>query len=121
MPQSFVLNRDGRAETVDVPFEGRGYQFEAIEVQRCLAEGLAESPLMPHATTMEIMHLMDEIRAQLPNYTQLDPALIESMGLPAFKSSLAPEDLAPLADAAVQFGIVEQEPKLDEVVWTPDK
>ncbi|MGY1592086.1 ABC transporter substrate-binding protein [Geodermatophilus sp. SYSU D00708] len=62
----------------------------------------------------------DEIRAQLPTYTQLDPALIESMGLPAFKSGLEPQELAPLADAAVHFGIVDQEPDLDRVVWTPD-
>ena len=34
-------------------------------MQRCLAEGLVESPLMPHATTLELMRLMDDIRAQI--------------------------------------------------------
>ncbi|MGA5303421.1 Gfo/Idh/MocA family protein [Nucisporomicrobium flavum] len=65
MPQSFVLHRDGKAETVEVPFEGRGYQFEAIEVQRCLAEGLPESPLVPHMATLDVMTMMDTIRAEV--------------------------------------------------------
>jgi len=66
MPQSFVLHRkDAAPETVDVPFEGSGYQFEAIEVQRCLAEGLPESPLVPHMATLDIMTLMDTVRAEI--------------------------------------------------------
>jgi NitT/TauT family transport system substrate-binding protein len=62
----------------------------------------------------------DEIRAQLPNFTQLDPALIERLRLPQFNGTLTPDELAPMADAAVQFGILTEEPDLDQVVWTPD-
>ncbi len=66
VPRSFVLHRAGAtAEEISLPFEGSGYQYEAAEVQRCLAEGLPESPLMPHATTLELMRQMDEIRAQI--------------------------------------------------------
>lgn len=66
VPRSFLLHRVGaEPEEVTFDFPGRGYQFEAIEVQRCLAEGLPESPLMPHQATMEIMKLMDGIRAEL--------------------------------------------------------
>ncbi len=66
VPRSFVLNRAGAdPEEVAFSFEGSGYQYEAAEVQRCLNEGRLESPLMPHATTLEMMGLMDEIRAQL--------------------------------------------------------
>ena len=61
----------------------------------------------------------DEIRAQLPNYTQLSPELIETVRLPEFKSSLEPDELGPMADAAVQFGIVGEDPVLEEVVWVP--
>jgi hypothetical protein len=50
---------------MNVPFEGRGYQFEAAEVQRCLRAGRVESPLMPPSTTLEIMGLLDTIRAQI--------------------------------------------------------
>ena len=45
--------------------ENEGYQFEAAEVQRCLREGLIESPLIPHAVTLEVMALLDAIRAQI--------------------------------------------------------
>jgi len=66
VPRSFVLHRSGaEPEEFAFDFEGRGYQFEAAEVQRCLAEGLPESPLMPHATTLDIMTLMDTIRAEV--------------------------------------------------------
>jgi NitT/TauT family transport system substrate-binding protein len=61
---------------------------------------------------------LDEVRAQLPNYTQLDPALIERMRLPEFKGTLEPEELQSMADAAFQAGAVEKEPVLDELVWT---
>ncbi|GAA2647593.1 Gfo/Idh/MocA family protein [Paractinoplanes durhamensis] len=66
VPRSFVLNRPGRdPETFDFPFEGSGYQFEAAEVQRSILAGELESPLMPHATTLEIMGLLDTIRDEI--------------------------------------------------------
>jgi predicted dehydrogenase len=49
----------------DEPVIGRGYAHEAIEFQRCLAEGLLESPLVPHAQTLTIMRQMDDLRAQV--------------------------------------------------------
>jgi len=65
-PRQFTLSRPGRAaETFDFPFEGSGYQFEAAEVQRCLLAGEPESPLMTHATTLEIMTLLDTIRDEI--------------------------------------------------------
>jgi predicted dehydrogenase len=47
------------------PVIGRGYAHEVIEFQRCLAEGLLESPLVPHAQTLTIMRQMDDLRAQV--------------------------------------------------------
>jgi len=44
--------------------EGNGYQFEAIEVMRCLRAGLPESPVMPLDETLTIMRTMDSLRAQ---------------------------------------------------------
>jgi predicted dehydrogenase len=65
-PQSFELHRTGRQpEVVSVPFGGRGYQYEADEVQRCLNAGLPESPLMPQDTTLEMMSLMDTVRNEI--------------------------------------------------------
>jgi len=65
-PRSFELHRTGReAELVEFPFPGHGYQYEAAEVQRCLNSGLLESPLMPQATTLELMSLMDAVRNEI--------------------------------------------------------
>jgi predicted dehydrogenase len=66
VPREFTLTRSGKApETYQFPFDGNGYQFEAAEVQRCLLAGELESPLMPHATTLEIMGLLDTIREEI--------------------------------------------------------
>ncbi|MEU8815878.1 Gfo/Idh/MocA family oxidoreductase [Actinoplanes sp. NPDC048796] len=66
VPRSFRLHRAGKEpETFEFPFEGSGYQFEAAEVQRAILAGEQESPLMPHATTLEIMTLLDTIREEI--------------------------------------------------------
>ncbi|MFG1799109.1 Gfo/Idh/MocA family protein [Micromonospora carbonacea] len=65
-PPSATLHRAGaEPETIPADLTGGGYQYEAIEVQRCLAAGLTESPLVPHATTLEVMGLLDAIREQI--------------------------------------------------------
>ncbi|WP_433371257.1 Gfo/Idh/MocA family protein [Actinoplanes sp. CA-142083] len=66
VPREFTLTRAGKApETFEFPFEGSGYQFEAAEAQRCILAGELESPLMPHATTLEVMGLLDAIREEI--------------------------------------------------------
>jgi len=47
-----------------LPFEANGYQFEAMEVGRCLKEGKTESGIMPLDETLQIMRTMDNIRSQ---------------------------------------------------------
>jgi predicted dehydrogenase len=65
-PGSATLHRDGaEPETIPAELVGNGYQYEAAEVQRCLAEGLLESPLVPHAATLEVMGLLDDIRGRI--------------------------------------------------------
>ncbi len=68
-----VTSRDGTVlERFETPREGRGMQYEAIEVARCLAAGLGESPLLPLDETLAIMATMDEIRDQIGlDYAQL--------------------------------------------------
>jgi predicted dehydrogenase len=53
-----------RLEGAD-PLIGSGLGNEAAEVQRCLREGLLESPLVPHEQSLTLMRQMDEIRAQI--------------------------------------------------------
>jgi predicted dehydrogenase len=53
-----------RSGSLNVPYEGNGYNHEAAEVGRCLAAGQTESSLMPLDETLEIMRTLDLIRAQ---------------------------------------------------------
>lgn len=65
-PDHITVRRLGaETEVVTGSLAGSGYQHEAAEVQRCLRAGLRESPLVPHAVSMEIMGLLDTIRAQI--------------------------------------------------------
>jgi hypothetical protein len=41
-----------------------GYEYQVLECRRCLAEGLMESPMMPHEETISIMRQMDELREE---------------------------------------------------------
>ncbi|KQQ43012.1 Gfo/Idh/MocA family protein [Nocardioides sp. Leaf307] len=47
------------------PVVGRGYGNELLEVARCVAAGLRESPLVPHAQTLALLRQMDDLRAQV--------------------------------------------------------
>ncbi len=51
-------------ESVDIPVEVNGYEYEIREVNRCFDLGLKESPLVPHSETLEVMEIMDECRRQ---------------------------------------------------------
>ena len=50
--------------TVELPKEGNGYNYEAAEVMQCIRDGKLESDVMPHAETLRIMTLLDDIRAE---------------------------------------------------------
>jgi hypothetical protein len=67
VPTSFrVVARDGtELERFDGTGPGRGMQFEAAEVNRCLRAGLTESPLLPLDETIAIMDTLDEVRRQI--------------------------------------------------------
>ena len=43
--------------------EGRGMQYQALEVERCVTTGLNESPTMGLDETVQIMEVMDQIRS----------------------------------------------------------
>jgi predicted dehydrogenase len=42
--------------------EGMGYQFEAMEVMKCLDEGKLESDIVPHSFSRDLMNTLDRIR-----------------------------------------------------------
>lgn len=64
-PRAFTYARYWESDEISVPVLGEGYAHEILEVGRCLRDGRTESSLLPLDETVEIMALMDEIRAQV--------------------------------------------------------
>jgi len=62
------MSRESAVQSVasryEAKIEGRGMQYQAIEVERCVNAGLTESPRMSIDETVSIMETMDEIRKQ---------------------------------------------------------
>lgn len=50
-------------EELDCRYEN-GFQYEIAETERCIAEGLLESPVLPLSTTMDVLRTMDTLRNQ---------------------------------------------------------
>ncbi len=64
-PDKLALSVSGQeAITIEEPYAGNGYQFEAAEVMACLRAGKLESDLMPLDETLSIVETMDTIRSQ---------------------------------------------------------
>ncbi len=61
---TYTTEIDGVTETHTFPLEESGLHYQAREVQRCLREGLVQSPGMPHADTLAIARIMDNLRGQ---------------------------------------------------------
>lgn len=62
-PDRLTLARSGADEQViEAPHTGSGYQYQAVEVMRCLREGRTESETMPLAESLAIMRTLDELR-----------------------------------------------------------
>ncbi|GMA94357.1 hypothetical protein GCM10025881_11810 [Pseudolysinimonas kribbensis] len=66
-PTSFrVIGSDGAVlESYESKVEGRGMQFQAVELERLVAHGHAAGDLLPPAESVAIMETMDEIRRQI--------------------------------------------------------
>ncbi|HKE65591.1 MAG TPA: Gfo/Idh/MocA family oxidoreductase [Micromonosporaceae bacterium] len=63
-PEALDVWRGLEHEHLDLPIEGHGLRFPAIEAMRCMRAGLIESPLLPHGATLAVMRTMDQIRRQ---------------------------------------------------------
>jgi len=59
-----LTRKDGTSWEYDGRVEN-GFQYEAAELARGVAEGRTESEVLPLAHTLEIMQLLDEVRAQI--------------------------------------------------------
>lgn len=66
LTKSLTLVKDGAAEhCVEFDFPGMGYQFEVEEVNRCIYEGLNQSPNHSWQDTLNLLATMDEIRQDI--------------------------------------------------------
>jgi predicted dehydrogenase len=64
-PTRLTLSVAGQeAQSMEAPYPGNGYQFEAVEVMNCLREGKLESDVMPLDETLSIMQTLDQVRGQ---------------------------------------------------------
>lgn len=63
-PQVITVNGPDRTyvETIRVPQQITGYEYQFLACRDALAEGLLEPREMPHAETLYILQLMDDLR-----------------------------------------------------------
>ena len=63
MSQKLIVKLNGKDEKkYSLLPEGMGYQFEAIEVMKCLEEGKLQSDIVPHSFSRNLMNTLDRIR-----------------------------------------------------------
>lgn len=63
-PTSMDLTIDGNTETISIPIESTGYNYEAAHVMECLRQDKLESPVMPLDESLELMGTLDKLRLQ---------------------------------------------------------
>ena len=63
--ETLTVQVDGETEIIPCPMVGNGYNYEAVEVGDCIRNGRLESDVMPLDETLAILHVMDEVRAQI--------------------------------------------------------
>ena len=71
-PQKYTIYLSkGEEIKINKPFQGFGYQFEAIEAQNCLLKNKTESPIFPLENSLNVLGIMDSLRkewgVQYPN------------------------------------------------------
>ncbi|HKI47403.1 MAG TPA: Gfo/Idh/MocA family oxidoreductase [Balneolales bacterium] len=57
-----TIHTEDDKRTIDMPYKGRGYHFEADEVMHCLRKGQRESQVMTPKETLKTIRIMDTIR-----------------------------------------------------------
>lgn len=56
---------DETKQDFDFPYEGWGYQFEAMHVMECLLAGKTESDLVPLSFSLDLMETLDNVRRKI--------------------------------------------------------
>lgn len=64
IPKKLTLTVAGKTQEIEMPYVANGYNYEAVEVAKCVRAGKLESAIMPLDESLSIMQTMDAIRAQ---------------------------------------------------------
>jgi predicted dehydrogenase len=64
-PNALTIRTAAGEEHIDASYDGNGLRFEIAEVNRCLREGLTESPAVPLGETIQLASTLDIIRSQI--------------------------------------------------------
>jgi hypothetical protein len=63
MSQRLNVDLNGKENTeYSLLPDGMGYQFEAMEVMKCLDEGKLQSDVVPHSFSLNLITTLDRIR-----------------------------------------------------------
>ncbi len=60
----YTLEKDGETTVHEIGKLGKGYTYEIVEVQKCLSQKMLESKLWSHKNSLDLIELMDTVRAQ---------------------------------------------------------
>lgn len=61
----------------------------------------------------------DEVRAQLPKFTQMTPEVIEKVLLPTFSPEIPKESVDLFIEYAEKYGYLDEAVSYDDLVWNP--
>jgi predicted dehydrogenase len=62
-PTGLIYKAEEQEEIIDLSFEGNGYQFEAMAVEKCLIQGETQSSEMGWKSSLELAEMMDLVLA----------------------------------------------------------
>ncbi len=102
--ESATLVRSGEADKAEVaerPFGANGYEYQALEVARLLAEGSTESPLLPHAESIALLERMDDARRRIGVQYPFEAAVGRTVGT---HRGMAYRRFGPLAEGGERRG-----------------
>jgi predicted dehydrogenase len=63
-PAGFTLEAGGKTEPTEIGFESTGFNYEIAHANRCIRDGLTESPILPLDETLSILRTMDTLRSR---------------------------------------------------------
>ncbi|MCF7932076.1 MAG: Gfo/Idh/MocA family oxidoreductase [Acholeplasmataceae bacterium] len=61
---AIITDASGHMETIDRPFVENGFEYQIDHVTKMIKSRQKASPIMPHQKTLEMLELMDSIRAK---------------------------------------------------------